>query len=135
MKHVFPSAEWLHGFAEKLNQDEHYQRIAHNWEGDVLLILEADDRLAQQINYYFDLWHGACRQAKAIDLPEEISPAFVLHAPYQNWSRILQGDLHPLQAMLTQKLVVKGNMAYLMRHVPTVLDFTRCAREVTSSTL
>jgi putative sterol carrier protein len=33
--------------------------------------------------------------------------------------------------MLTRKLKVKGNMAVMMRNVPVVLDFVRCAREVT----
>jgi hypothetical protein len=33
--------------------------------------------------------------------------------------------------MLTRKLKVQGNMAVMMRSVPTVLDFVRCAREVT----
>ena len=38
---------------------------------------------------------------------------------------------HESQAMLTRKLGVKGNMAVMMRNVPTVLDFVRCAGEVT----
>ena len=32
---------------------------------------------------------------------------------------------------LTRKLSVQGNMGLLMRNVPTVLDFVRCAQEVT----
>jgi hypothetical protein len=38
-----------------------------------------------------------------------------------------------MQALLTRKLSVHGNMAVLMRSVPTVLDFVRCCREVTDS--
>jgi hypothetical protein len=34
---------------------------------------------------------------------------------------------------MTRRLRVKGNMAVLVRNVPTVLDFVRCAREVTDS--
>jgi putative sterol carrier protein len=54
-----------------------------------------------------------------------------LNAKYEDYVRILTGDLHPMQAMLTRKLNVQGNMALLMRNVPTVLDFVRCAQEVT----
>jgi putative sterol carrier protein len=36
-----------------------------------------------------------------------------------------------MQAMLTRKLSVQGNMGLMMRNVPTVLDFVRCAQEVT----
>jgi putative sterol carrier protein len=41
----------------------------------------------------------------------------------------LEGNLNPIQAMATMKLKVRGNMAYIMRNVPTVLDFTRVAQE------
>ncbi len=37
--------------------------------------------------------------------------------------------------MMTQKLKVNGNMGYLMRNVPVVLDFVRCAGEVTDEIL
>jgi hypothetical protein len=30
---------------------------------------------------------------------------------------------------------VAGSMAVMMRNIPTVLDFVRCCREVTTSTL
>jgi putative sterol carrier protein len=40
-----------------------------------------------------------------------------------------------MQAMLTRKLDVKGNMAVMMRSVPVVLDFVRCAREITKEIL
>jgi hypothetical protein len=36
-----------------------------------------------------------------------------------------------MQALLTRKIGVQGNMAVLMRNVPTVLDFVRCCRDVT----
>ncbi len=130
MAYDFPSADWLAAFQEKLNQDTKYNQIAHKWEGDLLFTILADDGLDEAITLYLDLWHGSCRQAMVIengDLPEA---AFVLKAPYTNWVRILKGELHPMQAMLTQKLKVEGSMSYMMRHVPTVLDFTRCAQEI-----
>jgi putative sterol carrier protein len=38
-----------------------------------------------------------------------------------------------MQALMTRKLHVKGNLAVLLRNVPVVLDFVRCAQEVTDS--
>jgi putative sterol carrier protein len=32
--------------------------------------------------------------------------------------------------MITRKLKVQGSMGYMMRNVPTVLEFVRCAKEV-----
>lgn len=66
---------------------------------------------------------------------ESFDADFVLTAPFSNFVRVLKGDLDPMQAMLTRKLVVKGNLAYMMRNVPTVLEFVRCAQDVTDKVL
>ena len=44
--------------------------------------------------------------------------------------RIMDGNLDPMQAMVTRKLKVEGSLAYMMRNVPTVLDFVRCCQQV-----
>lgn len=131
----FPTPEWPETFMAKLNQDEQYAEIAKNWEGDFYFVIEPAGPLQEQIVYYFDLWHGKCRDAFPVTDMSLKKPAFVLSAPYGNFARILNGELHPMQALMTRKLQVRGNMAVLMRNVPTVLDFVRCAREVTDGFL
>ena len=84
---------------------------------------------------YLDLWHGKCRGTEITSDISSHSPAFTLKAGYTNFARVLKGNLDPMQAMLTRKLDVKGNMAVMMRNVPTVLDFVRCAREMTREIL
>lgn len=129
MKPVFPSAEWLNAFHEKLNLDPQYAEIAKNWEGDLSFVIESDDRFEQTVALYFDLWHGESRAVEyGIDLASR-QTTFTIAAPYSNWVKILKGELNPIQAMATMKLRVKGNMAYMMRNVPTVLEFARCAQE------
>lgn len=135
MSTIFPSLEWLEALQEKLNIDEQYARIAKNWEGDMVCLLEPDDRLKEQATLYIDLWHGKCREVAVWDEIGEKKPAFILKASYSNFLRVLQGDLDPMQAMLKRKLGVQGNMVVMMRNVPTVLDFVRCAREITDEAL
>ncbi len=132
MSAVFPSPEWLKAFEEKLNTDEQYARIAKNWEGDLVFQIEPEGNLKEQVIFYLDLWHGKCRGTEVWDEIADKTPAFILKASYGNFARILKGDLDPMQAMLTRKLGVKGNMAVMMRSVPTVLDFVRCARDITN---
>lgn len=128
----FPSAEWLGTLKDKLNSDEKYARVAQDWEGDIMFYIEANGPLANNMSLYLDLWHGECRQAFVLDESQqkEFEPAYVLSAPYENFVRILKGELDPMQAMITRKLRVKGSMAYMLRNVPVVLDFVRCAQEV-----
>jgi putative sterol carrier protein len=135
MTAVFPSIEWLKEFENKLNSDQHYAQVARNWEGDMYFIIEPEGNLKAQTVMYLDLWHGKCRQTEMVADIAQHNPAFSLKASYTNFARVLKGELDPMQAMLTRKLDVKGNMAVMMRNVPTVLDFVRCAREVTTEIL
>ena len=135
MSAVFPSLEWLQALSDKLNSDEKYAQVAKKWEGDMACVLKADDRLPEEKILYLDLYHGKCRAIAELDDIAEKNPAFVLTASYTDFLRVLQGDLDPMQAMLTRKLGVKGNMAVMMRNVPTVLDFVRCAKAVTNEAL
>lgn len=132
MAYKFPSDDWLQALKEKLNADENYARIAKNWEGDIMFNIEPEGPISTVMEMYIDLWHGECRRAFIpAEKPEETSnPAYVLSAPYGNFKRILSGELDPMQAMITRKLRVQGSMAYLMRNVPVVLDFVRCAQEI-----
>jgi putative sterol carrier protein len=128
----FPSEAWVNAAKDKLNSDARYAQIAKNWEGDIRFVIDPDGSLAEPCWIYLDLWHGTCRDAYLETPVNEVKKtAFTLKAPYENFVRILKGELDPMQAMLTRKLVVQGNMAVMMRSVPTVLDFVRCCREVT----
>ena len=135
MPAIFPSVEWLKEFETKLNSDEHYAQVARNWEGDMYFIIEPEGNLKAQTVMYLDLWHGKCRATEMVADIAQHSPAFTLKAGYVNLAKVLKGELDPMQAMLTRKLDVKGNMVVMMRNVPTVLDFVRCAREVTTEIL
>jgi putative sterol carrier protein len=131
----FPSLEWLQVLQEKLNHDDHYAEVAKNWEGDIVMIVDPQGKVTEQQNFYFDLWHGKCRHVEMnIDLDAH-KPAFSLRAPFENYTAILTGKIDPMAALMTNKLHVKGSLAYMMRNVPTVLDFVRCAKEVTGDNI
>ena len=136
MAAVFPSDEWLKELEGKLNSDERYAEIAKNWEGDLFFIIEPEGNLKERLTFYLDLWHGKCRKVHYKPQPESYpSPTFILTATYKNITAVLSGNLNPMTAMMTSKLKVKGSLGYMMRNVPTVLDFVRCAQEVTKEIL
>ncbi len=135
MAYPFPSEAWLEALKEVLNSDERYARTAKNWEGDMTVVIEQGEQGRVEnlpVAKYLDLWHGKCRDVKMIDPEQEKLPeaAFTLRATIDNIYKIFTGDLDPMQAMLTRRLRVEGNMAYMLRNVPTVLEFVRCARNV-----
>lgn len=130
---TFPSDDWAQVLMAKLNQDERYGQIAQKWEGDMIFIVEPDGSLPNPVVYYFDLWHGKCRDAYPVSDDQVVKAVFTLKAPYEHYVKLLKGEMEPMQALMTRKISVRGNMAVLMRSVPTVLDFVRCCREVTDS--
>ena len=101
----------------------------------MVVFVEAGGPLKEAMIFYFDLWHGKCRKTDLLPEVGNLKPAFLLTATYENIAKIMTGKLDPMQAMMTRKLHVQGSMAYMMRNVPTVLDFVRCAREVTTEIL
>ena len=136
MPAIFPSEEWLKGLEEKLNSDVRYGDIAKKWEGDLFFFIEPEGNLEEQLTFYLDLWHGKCRKVEYKPQPESHpNPVFTLTATYTNITALLTGQLNPMTAMMTSKLKVKGSMGYMMRNVPTVLDFVRVAQEVTQEIL
>ena len=136
MAATFPSEEWLNSLKARLNADSHYSEIARNWEGDLFFFIEPEGNLKEQLTFYLDLWHGTCRNVEYMPSPDSHpKPTFTLTASYNNITSILTGKLNPMTAMMTSKLKVKGSMGYMMRNVPTVLDFVRVAQEVTTEIL
>ena len=132
MPAIFPSEEWLKDLEAKINSDERYQDIAKNWEGDLFFNIDPEGNLKERLTFYLDLWHGKCRKAEYMPQPDSYpNPVFVMSATYNNITAVLTGKLNPMTAMMTSKLKVKGSMGYMMRNVPTVLDFVRVAQEVT----
>lgn len=133
MSAIFPSEGWLKGLEAKLNTDRRYHEIAKNWEGDLFFFIEPDGSLKERLTFYLDLWHGTCRKVEYQPSTDAYpTPTFTLTASYKDITSILTGKLNPMTAMMTSKLKVKGSMGYMMRNVPTVLDFVRVAQEVTT---
>ena len=133
MVYQFPSTEWLQALKEKLNTDEKYAQTASNREGWIVFRIEPGGPIKETMIFYTDLWHGECRDAFMVENEEQLktlAPAYILTSPYQSFVRVLKGQLDPMQAMVTRKLKVQGSMGYMMRNVPTVLEFVRCAKEI-----
>ena len=133
MGHPFPSEEWLNDVDEKLNSDEKYAQTAKNWEGDLIfkIVMDDDTSAENTVLFYMDLWHGACREARVLDtIEDKPDTKFVLELTLDQAIRLLEGELDPVQAMVTRKLKVSGNLGYMLRNVPVVLDFVRVCRRV-----
>jgi putative sterol carrier protein len=135
MVDVFLNQAWVDRLVEKLNSDARYAQIASKWEGDFAFVIEPTGDLTQPIFIYVDLWHGTCRSGRFLLGLQDITAAFTMTATYEDIKKVLTGKLDPMQALMIRKLRLQGSMAYMMRNAPTVIDFVRCAREITTDTI
>ncbi|MDX1437135.1 MAG: SCP2 sterol-binding domain-containing protein, partial [Anaerolineales bacterium] len=104
MERIFPEPSWVAGLSEKLNNDPDYLRVAANWEGDLLFIIEPDETLDEMVVIYLDLWHGKCRDTGFYNSPPNRKTAYRFRGPFSNFARILVGEWPAMQALLTRKL-------------------------------
>lgn len=133
MGYPFPSDKWFNEVVAKLNSDEQYAEIAKNWEGDLIFKIIPDDGETsdESVLYYMDLWHGKCRDCSILVSEEDKPDAkFVFELPRNQAIKILEDRLDPVGAMVTRKLKVRGNIGYMLRNVPVVLDFIRVCKLV-----
>jgi putative sterol carrier protein len=128
---LFPSDEWIKALKDQLNASASYAEIAKNWEGDFYFHVDWPSGAPPTL-LYIDLWHGKCRDAFLVTDANARKPAFRLSASIGNFARVIKGELDPLQAMVTGKIKVQGNMVMMMKNIPTVLEFVRVCQQIES---
>jgi putative sterol carrier protein len=122
----FPSDEWIKALSSQLNASEAYEKSAKDWEGDFIFIVEPDDAYANTDYLYLGLYHGKSPDAAMIDSKDAREAEFVLSAPYTNWRKVIEGEMDPIQGMMTRKLKVQGNMMKIMRYPKAAKEIVSC---------
>ena len=64
MVYKFPSKELSESYKDILNGEKGkpWQEVAKTWEGDLLFVIEPDEKLKKGNTFYINLWHGECRK-------------------------------------------------------------------------
>lgn len=124
MAYKFPSPEWMEQFLQELNNSETYASVAKSWEGDLVLMIEGSSGV------YLDLWHGECRAAEYLTDPYSRAAEFRISASLEKWRKILEGQLDPVQGLMTRQIRLEGNIVKLLKYVKAAQELVRCATRV-----
>jgi putative sterol carrier protein len=130
MAFKFPSDEWIKELSSKLNESESYKKAARDWEGDIIFIVEPDDAFDDTAYLFLGLYHGESPGAAMIASEDEREAEFVLSAPFGNWRKVIEGELDPIQGMMTRRLKVKGNLIKITRYVRAAQEIVACCARV-----
>ena len=126
----FPSDEWVKELSNKLNESETYEQSAKDWEGDIIFVVEPDEEFDNMAYLFLGLYHGKSPDAAMIGSEDEREAEFVLSAPFSNWRKVIEGELDPIQGMMTRKLKVKGNLIKITRYVRAAQEIVACCARV-----
>jgi putative sterol carrier protein len=122
----FPSDEWIKELSRQLNDSETYEKSAKDWEGDFVFVVEPDAAYDGTAYLYLGLLHGKSPDAAMIASEDEREVEFVIRAPFSNWRKVIEGELDPIQGMMTRKLKLKGNMMKVMRYPKAAKEIVSC---------
>ena len=100
MAYRFGSDEWANALKQHINESSEYKNAAAKWgldfNGNVVLAFEKDERLAQPLNLLLRLKGGACSGVEFVKSADHPDAGFVLSGPFQLWQEILRlRERHP----------------------------------------
>ena len=140
------SEEWAKAYEKALSSNKDYRAAASWWEGDFIFVIEPSGNLDHEIKMFIGLYKGDCTGAKVLGddeeyeiLPpnspprplkkgEKVGAEFVFSGPYDNWVKVLNKEIDPIQGLMAGKFKLVGNMAKVMRA-------TKAAQEMVNSTI
>lgn len=123
----FPSQDWMDAFVTKLKENDAYREAAKDWEGDITFVCGKDSSFGEEIAMWFDLFHGDCRNAKFFQsVSDAPKSAFRYIGPFENWEKLIQGEIDPIKGLITGKFKLEGPRMKIMR-------YSRAAKELVNT--
>ena len=133
MAYDFPSKEWIEAYKNALNGEpgKAWQKAAETWEGDFLFVVESDATFKETIQFYIDLWHGECRDAKMITNENSKPDAEIQYVgTYSNWQKLIKGEIDPIRGIMMRKFKLVGNKTKVMRSISAAKELVATAQKI-----
>ncbi|MDD5712690.1 MAG: SCP2 sterol-binding domain-containing protein [Smithellaceae bacterium] len=123
---------WMDEFKKAIQADAEYPSLAHDWEGSVSIIVNADaSKNVPDPKYLFmDFWHGEVKDFLVCDKAKAEGATFVMSGDYARWKQVAKKEIDPTKALMQGKLKLKGDLTYVVRRVKTVNKVVDCLTRV-----
>jgi len=123
---------WARACGEEINASAAYREAAATWEGAVAFVVTEGEA---ERAVFVDLWHGECREARAVTDGDLDRAPFVIRGEAAAWIQVLGGSLEPLVALAPGQLkLAKGNLGALALHVKSARELVAAASRVQQRT-
>lgn len=118
---TFPSKEWCEEAVRLVNTDPERPLAARGWRGEIGIIIDAEPgKLARPFVVHVVPRDSLIEKLHVLEEPDdldELEPAYLARAPYSVWKQLLQGSLDPVEAVLRQRIKVKGDLQQLIERL------------------
>lgn len=132
----FPSDEWFEKLKEKLNNNDTYNEEATGWgtdfNGDFILTINPGDGLSETVQYYVGLYDGECTEVYEVDDPGKEDNGFEMVGDYSSWKQLVQGQLGPIEGIMSGDFELKGSMNTLLKYQDASTTFVETCSEIDS---
>ena len=126
----FGTPEWAASLRDEIAASSEYRGAAAGWgvgfNGNVLLVFDADGSLPAARSLLVRLRDGACQGVEFVEGPTHADAGFVLRAPFTLWKEILERRTMAATAILTGRMRVDGDRIVLLRFLAAHRALIHC---------
>jgi putative sterol carrier protein len=134
MAKEYPTEEWFEAWREAVNNNEEYAQKASDWgvdfNGDYVFGIESDDRLPEDKYFYIGLEGGKCTGVEEIEDPSQVDVGFVYRGNYSDFVKLNEGDLDPIEAMMSGIFSIDGDMQKILQYSDSANVISEIGREI-----
>lgn len=130
----FGTPEWAQLLVKEVNGSSEYRNAGAAWgdgyNGNVLLVIEPDAKLATGLNLLIRLSKGTCHGAEFTGDARHPEAGFALRAPYSLWKDVLERKTMAATAILTGRMKVEGDKMTLLKHTAAHRAMVSCCSAI-----
>ena len=131
MAYALPSEadEWIEEWRDQLNASEEYAEAGEGWgigfNGDFLFEIRPDDVYDGESVYLFvALQDGECTDACRTDDPEGADWGFAFRGDYEDWKRLIRGEVGAVEGMMDGEFDLDGDMQKVLQYSQAAVVMT-----------
>ena len=87
--------------------------------------LSAEDLKGAALYFWADFWHGSVKTMEPVAPGEHEDAAFKLWGKYSSWKMMVSGAQDTIRLIMSNKLKLEGDMAYVMKNMKGVITLTK----------
>jgi putative sterol carrier protein len=127
--------QWIAEYRDKLNESEEYTQAGEGWgvgfNGDFLFHIQPDDSYdGEPVYLYIAVEDGSCHNSYVTEDPDGEDWGFAFRGGAENWKKLIESDLDPVEGMMDGTFDLDGDMQKVMQYSQAAVVMTELASDI-----